>query len=236
MRNFTHRSYEPELMDDSEITEELLTGALKDISKINKRLGGNKITLQAIEKLFARFPDKKKWSIIDIGCGDGEMLRIVADYFAKLDIELGLYGLDLSERSITMATSLSSDYENISYFTTDVLGLSAKEARYDIILCTLTLHHIKEGDILEFLRKFMELASFGIIINDLQRSLLSYRLFKLISRIFIRSPIAKYDGLVSIASAFKRKDFERYSQELGLKNYKITWKWAFRYLWYISIK
>lgn len=235
MTDFTQRSREMELMDDTSLSDELLDGALRDISMLNKRLGGNQITLKAVHKLVAQFPDKKKWSILDVGCGNGEMLRILADSFVQRDVEVSFYGADLSKKSIDMAIAQSQEYSTIAYTTQDILTLSPQEHQYDIIICTLTLHHIREEDIVPFLAKFAELAVLGLIINDLQRSSLSYQLFKLISRIFIKSPIAKNDGLVSIASAFKRADFERYAQELGLKNHKITWKWAFRYLWYISL-
>ena len=84
------------------------------------------------------------------------------------------------------------------------------------------------------MEKFKSLASIGIIVNDLQRSKIAYRLFQLFSGIFMKSTIAKYDGRVSIARSFRRKELETYSKQLALNNYSIQWKWAFRYVWVIK--
>jgi len=104
----------------------------------------------------------------------------------------------------------------------------------DIIICTLTLHHFFDEEILVFMKQFVKLAKVAIVINDLQRSKIAYHLFRLFSRIFIKSHVAKNDGLVSIASGFKKHELKKVAQQLKLKHSKITWKWAFRYLWLIK--
>ena len=101
-------------------------------------------------------------------------------------------------------------------------------------LCTLTLHHFKDQEILVFMKQFVALAQVAVVINDLQRSKIAYQLFRLFSRIFIKSDIAKNDGLISIASAFKKPELKIVAQQLKLKHSEITWKWAFRYLWLIK--
>jgi hypothetical protein len=74
----------------------------------------------------------------------------------------------------------------------------------------------------------------GIIVNDLHRSKLAYRLFQMIIFIFKLKKMTAEDGLISILRGFKREDLEKYSRELQLKNYSIKWKWAFRYQWIIE--
>ena len=96
------------------------------------------------------------------------------------------------------------------------------------------MHHFNDKEIVRFMEKFQKLAGTAIVVNDLERSPLSYQLFRVFSRIFMKSTIAKHDGRISIARSFKRKDLEAYAQELGLKKYSITKKWAFRYLWLIK--
>jgi hypothetical protein len=83
----------------------------------------------------------------------------------------------------------------------------------------------------KFLKRFQEITSKAIIINDLHRSPIAYGFFKLFSPIFIRNEISIHDGLISIASGFKRSDFQRYAQQLNIKNDRLTWKWSFRYIW-----
>ncbi len=235
MRDLTHRCTENELMDDPSLSEVKLNEALKDISFVNKWLGGNGITVNAVRNIINQYPTKKEWTIADVGCGDGEMLRILSNCFNDRDITFKFIGIDISDKGLQRAKELSADFNNIRYQNVDIFKIKENSQTYDLLISTLTLHHIKEKEILNFLKGMIQRSHYGIIINDLQRSPIAYLLFSIFSRIFIKSPIARNDGLISIASAFRRKDLEKYSKQLGLINYKITWKWAFRYLWYIQL-
>ena len=84
------------------------------------------------------------------------------------------------------------------------------------------------------MRVILNLVKKGIVVNDLQRSKLAYRLFQAIIFIFRLEKMTAEDGLISILRGFKREDLEKFSTELGLKKYSIKWKWAFRYQWIIT--
>lgn len=233
MMDFTRRSTERELMEDVMLPEKDLYHALEDISKVNRWLGGNRITVKAVASILNKYPNKTHWTIVDIGSGDGEMLRILSKKFSTSKVHLSFTGIDISKKSVETSRRCSKDFTDISYRLENIL--TAKQAEvFDIAISTLTLHHIPEDQMIPFLKGMLARAKYGVIVNDLQRSKLAYRLFKLISRIFIKSPVAKNDGLVSIASGFKRNELEKYAQTLGLKHYSIRWKWAFRYLWHIK--
>lgn len=232
--DFTVRSTTPELMDNPEVDESELRLALKDIALVNKYLGGNSVTIGAIEKLLRSNPEKSVWSITDFGCGDGEVLRQIATHFKNHSQSIRFIGVDINPKSIERAKLKSSVFTNLTFRTENILDVQEDKNNCDIILCTLTMHHFSDGEILLFLRKFIKLASVAIIINDLHRSKIAYRLFQLFSGIFMKSYIAKYDGRVSIARAFKRENLETYSKKLALVKSTIRWKWAFRYLWVIK--
>ncbi|MFT5890131.1 MAG: ubiquinone/menaquinone biosynthesis C-methylase UbiE [Dokdonia sp.] len=234
MRDLTLRATDPELMDDPEISQIDLKDALTDISKVNKLLGGNRITIKAIERLFKENPSKKEWTIVDVGCGDGEILRLIADSFNSKNLQIHLVGFDLSAQSIAMGRELSSTYQNIDLKVKDILTIDNESFDCDILICTLTLHHFRDQEILVFMKQFVALAQVAVVINDLQRSKIAYQLFRLFSRIFIKSHVAKNDGLISIASGFKKHELKIVAQQLKLKHSEITWKWAFRYLWLIK--
>ena len=232
--NFNKRSTAPELMDDAELPEAELRLALKDLAVVNKYLGGNQITINALEGMITSQPDKKLWRVMDVGCGDGEVLRQIARHFKNLDYKIEFIGLDINEKSIARARKKSEGISHLTFSTQNILTLDAATAGCDIILCTLTMHHFTDQQICTFIKTFVQLASTGVIINDLQRSKIAYRLFQLFSGIFMKSKIAKYDGKVSIARAFKKEELETYSKQLALDSYSIQWKWAFRYLWVIK--
>lgn len=232
--NFKHRSSLPELMDDPNLPKEQLNVALKDITKVNRFLGGNQITIAGIRQLMQSQPDKKEWSIVDVGCGDGEMLRHIAVTFAKGIHTLHLKGVDINKESIKMAQELSEDFNNVHYDVVDILKITPEALPCDILLCNLTMHHFSDAEIHIFLAKFYKLASVGVVINDLHRSVIAYQLFRGFSRIFMKSPIARHDGRISIARGFRMEELKQFSQHLGFKSDSIRWKWAFRYLWVIK--
>jgi hypothetical protein len=98
----------------------------------------------------------------------------------------------------------------------------------------LTLHHFKEEEINQLLQTFYSNAAIGIVINDLQRSALAYRLFQGLCFVFQLNEMSREDGLTSILRGFKKNELESFSKKLKFSNYKIHWKWAFRYQWIIS--
>jgi hypothetical protein len=75
-----------------------------------------------------------------------------------------------------------------------------------------------------------------IIINDLQRNKLAYYLFHVFSLIFIKTKIAKQDGLISIRSGFVKSDLQRFGRALPGFIHRIQWRWAFRYIWVMQAK
>ncbi|WP_316747789.1 methyltransferase domain-containing protein [Pedobacter gandavensis] len=248
-----YRSELPEIMDNFSMEGEILKDALDKIAGINKLLGGNKVTLAGVKELlnYAKLHDSVKppssdqplpsktrkeireISILDVGCGNGDMLRVLAAYAAKNHLKFKLTGIDANAFTIKHASRLSSAYQNISYECLDIFQESALNDRYDIILCTLTLHHFKDPEIIHLLTIFREKARLGIVINDLQRSAIPYYLFIALCFVFRLNRMSKEDGLISILRGFKREDLEQYSNQLKLVNTSIRWKWAFRYQWII---
>ena len=231
--NTTYRTHQPEIMDDFDMKGEVLRDALDKIAKINQLLGGNTLTLQGVKEILKQNPLQEKITIVDVGCGNGDMLRKLADYGKENNISLDLIGIDANQFTVTYAETLSTNYNNISYRCEDIFEKSFENLQYDIVLCTLTLHHFKDEEIIKLLKIFATNARMGIVINDLQRSSISYRLFQGLCFIFRLNAMSREDGLVSILRGFKKPELEHFSKKLNFKNYSIEWKWAFRYQWII---
>lgn len=220
-------------MDDPHLDTLLLQKVYADINRVNSFLHGFSLSLQAIEKIIQENP-KNSYTILDMGCGDGTMLGRVAAYFKNSPVALDLIGIDSNSKSIALARENLKGNSNIRFLEQDILSPEVEHLQCDILLCTLTMHHFDSDTIPIFLNQFIKLSRLGIVINDLQRSKVSFYLFKLFSFIFIKTPIAKHDGLVSIKSAFTKLDLLAFSINLPHVEHDIRWKWAFRYLWIIK--
>ncbi|WP_417941171.1 methyltransferase domain-containing protein [Flavobacterium sp. RS13.1] len=232
--NTKYRTQKAEIMDDFSLHGSELRAALDQIARINQLLGGNQVTLDGIKKIIKKIAISQTIVIADVGCGNGDMLRMLADYGSKNNLKFKLIGIDANSFTVNYAKTLSNDYSNIEYLCLDIFSEEFSTINYDIVLCTLTLHHFTNEQILNIITTFNNNAAIGIVINDLHRSKLAYRLFKLICIVFSLGKMSREDGLVSILRGFRKNELEAFSKKLNLKNYTINWKWAFRYQWIIT--
>ena len=232
--NTTHRSKEIEIMDDLDMNGELLIKTLDQIASINKWLGGNGLTIDGIKTILKNHSKDKTISIIDLGCGNGDMLREIAEFGKKNGLKFQLLGLDANQATIDYAIQLSANFPEITFRKEDVLSKEFESNSYDIALCTLFLHRFEEAIALPLIQTLTRKCKIGVVINDLHRHRVAYYLFKGLT-LFINNQMVKTDGLISILRGFKRIDLERFSKKIDYKS-TITWRWAFRYQWIIKKK
>lgn len=235
MLDFSTRNRDSELMDDPLVEDMVLKKVFEDINRTSRLLSGNNVTIGSMAKLVADYP-QESYTILDVGCGDGTMLRKLVLWARKRGIKMECIGVDLSEKGLTIAKEMSEHFPEIRYLKQDILKLDPANLHCDILLCTLTMHHFLNHQIPVFLEKFGKLAHIAVVINDLQRSVLAYYLFKVFSLIFVRTAIAKHDGLISIQSGFTKSELIAFSRNLPLIAHDIKWKWAFRYVWVMRTK
>lgn len=232
--NTRYRIDSPEIMDDFDLKGVVLMNALNKIAKINQFLGGNRLTRRGVEKLLKKVPVSNRITILDVGCGNGDMLRRLADFGIRNKLNLELIGVDANAFTVDYAVELSKKYPNISFRCEDVFSQSFSELKFDILLCTLTLHHFKKEEILELLALFNKNSRLGFVINDLHRNVVAYRLFQLLCFVFRLNEMSRKDGLISILRGFKKEELISFSEQLNFKKYSIQWKWAFRYQWIVE--
>lgn len=232
--NTQQRTLAPEMMDDFQMEGDDLRSTLDEIAYINRLLGGNNITLKGVSSLMEHVAKGKQVTIADIGCGNGDMLRALAKLARKCKWQVKLLGIDANQFTVDYASTRSAEYPEISYYCMDIMQDRFRSLQYDIALCTLTLHHFEEKQILKLMSLFRRNAALGIVINDLQRSAVAYRLFQVFSWIAGLGKMARVDGLTSILRGFKKNEIKQLSEKLNFNQYTLKWKWAFRYQWIIT--
>lgn len=231
--NSKYRSNQQELMDDFHFQGKEMENLLSDLKRVNKWLGGNLITLNGIRQLLKKITNKNEITILDLGCGDGEMLRVCKESINIPGVRLKYIGLDANRHIIEEARRRSEAYPEIEFITMDIFSEAFETIECDIAICSLFLHHFTDEEIELFLKKLYSMTKVGIVVNDLERSRIAFVLFKIVSTLFVRTATARNDGLISIARAFKKKELKAFSKNIAAKH-QIRWRWAFRYQWIIE--
>tara|TARA_B110000114_G_scaffold36821_1_gene38385 strand:- start:622 stop:1332 length:711 start_codon:yes stop_codon:yes gene_type:complete len=226
------RTDKAELMDDFSIGGDLLRDTLDKLENINRWLGGNLVTVNSLKKVLKKHPKEQALSIVDIGCGHGDILRDVAKFGRKNGYKMTLLGIDANPTAIDYAIELSTEYPEVHFKTEDIFSEDFKKREFDVVLATLFLHHFKEKPLVSFLENTLKQTKIGVIVNDLHRHKLAYYLFMLLS-VFIKNKMIIEDGLTSVLRGFKRRDLIDLSKKLQVKP-QISWKWAFRFQWILK--
>jgi hypothetical protein len=217
------------MLDDPSLQGEELVRNLDEIALVNRRLGGNAIVLSGIEKLIEDKDLSAGLHIADLGCGSGDLPRLIVQWCRKRNIPVIVTAVDIHPYVLAYAKQLSADYPEIEYVAGDILAPGFWEQQFDVVTMSLFLHHFKDAQAEAILQAAHCSSRLGIVVNDLHRSAWAYYLFKLFIFVAGASKITRHDGLVSILRAFGRKELEKLVQDAKCKKYTIRWKWAFRW-------
>jgi 2-polyprenyl-3-methyl-5-hydroxy-6-metoxy-1,4-benzoquinol methylase len=224
--NIKRRSYEAELLDAEIIPTEHLYRNLLELNTINTLLGGHAITLAGI-KAFKLKPNHT-YRILDIGCGGGDNLRVLAIWARKHQLTLDLVGVDMKRDCINYAKTQCKAFPEISFIESDYRLLDKESQNYDIIFSALCCHHFADNDLKELLAFKQANARIGFFINDLHRHVLAYLSIKWLTAIFSKSYLVKNDAPLSVRRGFVRADWNVFLKPF--LNARVSWKWAFRWL------
>lgn len=230
---FLNRSSDKELMDDLNCSGEVLNRTLTEIENINHWLGGDAITINGLNQIINNTPVPNPLSIADLGCGSGGMFKVINNWAKKHHIKVNLTGIDANPNVIEFARDNYKDL-NINFLALNILSEDFKNHNYDIILCTLLLHHFLSIEIVALIKQLKDQARIAVIVNDLHRHPIAYYSIKWLTGLFSRSEMVKFDAPLSVKRGFTRKELTKILNKAGIKNYSLTWKWAFR--WQLIIR
>ncbi|GIV37641.1 MAG: hypothetical protein KatS3mg032_2020 [Cyclobacteriaceae bacterium] len=224
MSRFAARSHAPEMMDNLLCSGEVVCRTLRELDLINQWLGGNRITLNILRRLLPG-PDVPV-TLADLGCGSGEMLRLIAKNFPQHNLQLT--GIDANPHIISYARQ-HTHTPQIRFETLNIFDSSFAEQTFDIVLATLFLHHFTHQELVTLLKQLKHQARRGIVINDLHRHFLAYHSIRLLTRLFSGSDMVKYDAPLSVLRGFTFSEWQNILREAGIAHYSIKWRWAFRW-------
>ncbi|HVF30914.1 MAG TPA: methyltransferase domain-containing protein [Pyrinomonadaceae bacterium] len=214
---FDVRSNEPERIDTGDYTQEEYETFLREIAFINRHFGDKR----ALEKTLLReieASDVREFSVLDVGCGSGELLRIIADHAAKNGRDALLTGLDLNPISSTTTQNLSRDYAEIVTVQGDALRLPFADGSFDYAISSLFFHHLSDQHIVDVLREMSRVTRRGVVVIDLHRDRVAYLGYKVFCFVFRISELVRHDGSLSIRKGFRVGELENLAERAELRS------------------
>jgi 2-polyprenyl-3-methyl-5-hydroxy-6-metoxy-1,4-benzoquinol methylase len=237
------RQLVPEWMDDPELDREEHRRALAGLRRVNRlsltagRIARSIQAYAATHRLTAA-------SILDLGCGSGDVALGVARTLAK-GIDWSIEGWDVSPTAIEVAQqSVAGEKEGqalVAHRPRVSLAFRQRNAfaesteRFDFVYCSLFLHHFNEAEALRLVQQMIGLARLAIIIDDLDRSWFGWWLAKIGVQLLSRSPIVHFDGPQSVRAAFTPAEARQLAQACGVKRLSVERHWPARWLLFAEL-
>ena len=184
---------------------------LKNLRQLNRWFGSHRLVLHFVRR-WIKPGDQIR--IVDLATGSGDVPRVIVDQARKIGAKVEINALDRQSATLDIARRLSADYPEISYLEANLLEWQPSD-RYDIVLCSLVLHHFSDDDAVRVLRRCRELSQRFILVSDLRRGWLATAGVYLLTALIFREPMTKYDARLSAARAFSFAELGELAQTAG---------------------
>ncbi|HEX6278523.1 MAG TPA: methyltransferase domain-containing protein [Pyrinomonadaceae bacterium] len=204
---FKTRSTEPERIDTGDYTPDEYSTFLREIKFINRYLGD----ARALRKSLFREVEGSglnAFSVLDVACGSGELLRKTSEFARRTRRKVRLTGIDLNELSFAaVPTDLG-----IFYIRGDAFRLPFADDSFDFAISSLFFHHLADEQIPDVLQEMSRVARRGVFVIDLHRNAAAYYLYKVLCRVVRISPLVSQDGALSIRKGFRIDELSRFGE------------------------
>ena len=214
------RSQAEELMDTDDLDAATYADVVGDLASVNTVTLARRPTLDFLARATA---GRKTFRLLDVGFGDGDMLRRIARWAAARGIEAELVGVDLNPRSEQAARAHGGD---IRYVTGDYADLA--DEPWDVIVSSLVAHHMTRNQLVAFLRFMERHASAGWFVNDLHRHGFAHWGFPILATLARWHPIVRHDGTLSIARSYRPDEWPPILSDAGISTATVRRVFPFR--------
>jgi 2-polyprenyl-3-methyl-5-hydroxy-6-metoxy-1,4-benzoquinol methylase len=195
------RKFDPELLElmdrpDPSTTE--LARALINLQKLNRHFGSHRIIRHFLNRWLK---PGETLTILDACTGFGDIPRLVVEWARQKGSKVKVLAVDMQPATLEIAQQRSVLFPEISYAQADVRSFEPEE-RFDVVLCSLALHHFAWPEAVEILERLSRLSKRAVLISDLVRSISGILGVYLLTSTVFRNPMTKFDGRLSIRRAF----------------------------------
>ena len=224
---FRRRNLELEHLDKGDYSAEEYEGCIVELQRVNRWLGDASALRGSLLKEI-ELSGLSSFSVVDVGAGSGELLRVVSDWARQTKRKARLTGVELNARSARAIVEESSTLDRINGVRGDAFRLPFADAEFDYAICSLFTHHFKNDQVVEILRELSRVARRRIFVIDLHRHPVAYYFFTTIARLFLHNRLIREDGALSILRSFTPGELEELARQAALKDLSVTRHFPYR--------
>lgn len=219
----------PELMDQPGLDHAAHSHALRGLERINRWSGSSRILWPPIAHL-AQKRLEQPLRMLDVATGAGDLPIQLWRRGQRANLAMKLDACDISDHALDHARAQAALVRaDIHFFRLDVLQEPLPEG-YDVVMCSLFLHHLDEEQARGLLQRMRQAARYLVLVNDLRRSLFGYALAYLGTRILSASHIVHVDGPLSVQAAFTIPEVRQLAKSAGMTEATVSRRWPCRFL------
>ena len=206
---------QPEQMDRPQPVSPALEEDLRNLVSLNRLFGSHRLTRHFLSRWLS---PGRCYRVLDLATGAGDLPRVMVDWARPRDITLRIDAVDANPATLEIARRESPDYPEIDFLTADVLTYEGRES-YDLVCCSLALHHFSENDAVTLLARCRALSHRFVLVADLERSLFTLLGVQALTSLFYRAPMTRADGVTSARRAFSFEEFRALAEAAAWKDF-----------------
>jgi SAM-dependent methyltransferase len=216
------------MIDRLDNAPDVLRDDLANLRTINRCFGGLSAVGSQINRLYNKIPADKTIEILDLATGSGDHPVALAGSAQKLARRIRITAVDKNPDILAIARENARGFANIKFVEQDILALPYPDGEFDIVLCSLALHHLSRRNAILLLQAMHRLSKVGFIVNDLNRSHLGVWTAWLYANVTTRNPMTRHDSCLSVLRGFTPHELNTMAGEAGLRNVTIKKRPFFR--------
>lgn len=220
-------------MDDFSTGGDRLERALHELRNVNRFLGGYRALRRVIDPLL------RTWSggplqVLDLGAGLADHAVELIGWGRRRGVSVHVTALDANAAVVEYARAFleralsARARPSVRMVQSDALDAPFPPASFHVVTASLFLHHLDDAKAAALLNRMDEIASVGIIVNDLHRHPLAYAGIRALAAVLPVSSMFRHDGPLSVRRAFTPDELERIAEAAGLAHAEVRRHWAFR--------
>jgi SAM-dependent methyltransferase len=198
---------------------EELERTLADLRAVNRYLGDLPALLKHLAIATAGL---SSFTVLDVATGSGDMPVAIAAWAKRHGIAASITGVDINPHSIEIARTQTAAYPEITLRVADGLNLPFPDRSFDFVICSKTAHHLADPDAVRLLGEMLRVARRGYLLMDLRRSWIAYALISVLTRIFTRNRLTRYDAPLSVLKSFTASELNGIACSAGASRFWIS--------------